>query len=190
MEATENRSTLIGRRRLVELIRKVSYGDDRAFSELHALTIHKMRKTAGAVGSPYIDLEDILQESYLKIWRHASRFDPDRSSPISWMSVIVRNTAIDAMRPTRLRTTDLEEATSIADGADGTVDDFDYGNARPIAATVIDRLPVDRRRLLTLAYLEGQSRKALAERFDVPVGTIKTWLRRTLQSVREDCLQT
>ena len=78
------------------------------------------------------------------------------------------------------------------DGAgDGynTFDNFDYGNARAIAATVIDRLPADRRQLPSLAYLEGQGRKALARRFDVPLGTIKTWLRRTLQSARKDCLQ-
>ena len=56
------------------------------------------------------DIEDVLQDAYLKIWRHASRFDPDRASPISWMSVIVRNTAIDAVRPVRIPTTDLDDA--------------------------------------------------------------------------------
>ena len=177
-----------GRRHLMELMRKASSGDDRAFSELHVLTINKMRKTALSVSSASTDLEDVLQEAYLKIWRHASRFDPDRASPISWMSTIVRNTAIDAVRPARIPTTDLDDAAFIADPAGQTDDDFDYAHAGPIAAEVIGRLPEDRRSLLSLAYLHGESRDALAERFGVPVGTIKTWLRRTLETVKVDCL--
>ena len=188
MEAARTCSAAVGRNYLADLMRRVSLGDDRAFSELHALTIHKMRKTALSVSSASADIEDVLQDAYLKIWRHASRFDPDRASPISWMITIVRNTAIDAVRPVRIPTTDLEHALSIADTAGQTDDDFDYGRARPIAAEIIGRLPDDRQQLLSLAYLEGESRMALAERFVVPVGTIKTWLRRTLESVRTDCL--
>lgn len=188
METARNCSAAIGRNHLSDLIRRASAGDDRAFSELHTLTIRKMRKTALSVNSASIDIEDVLQDAYLKIWRHASRFDPDRASPISWMTTIVRNTAIDAVRPVRVPTTDLEHAASIADTTGQAEDEFDYGRARPIAAEVIGRLPDDRRTLLSLAYLEGESRMALAERFDVPVSTIKTWLRRTLENVRTDCL--
>jgi RNA polymerase sigma-70 factor (ECF subfamily) len=190
MEVARTCSAAIGRHHLVDLVRRVSSGDDRAFSELHALTIHKMRKTARSVSSASADIEDVLQDAYLKIWRHAPRFDPDRASPISWMTTIVRNTAIDAVRPARIPTTDLEHAASIADTAGQTDDDFDYGRARPIAAEIIGKLPDDRRQLLWLAYLEGESRMALAARFGVPVSTIKTWLRRTLESVRTDCLLT
>ena len=188
MEARRTCSAAVGRNYLADLMRRVSLGDDRAFSKLHALTIHKMRKTALSVSSASADTEDVLQDAYLKIWRHASRFDPDRASPISWMITIVRNTAIDAVRPVRIATTDIEHAFSIADTTDETDDEFDYARARPIAAEIIGRLPDDRQQLLSLAYLEGESRMALAERFDVPVSTIKTWLRRTLESVRTDCL--
>ena len=59
-------------------------------------------------------------------------------------------------------------------------------NAR-IAATAIRQLPEDRQALLSLAYIDGESRQSLSERFGVPVGTIKTWLRRTLETVRTDC---
>jgi RNA polymerase sigma-70 factor (ECF subfamily) len=167
---------------------RASLGDDRAFSELHALTINKMRKTALSVSLAPADIEDVLQDAYLKIWRHASRFDPERASPISWMTTIVRNTAIDAVRPARIPTTDLDAAIFVADSSGQTDDDFDYARARPIAAEIIGRLPDDRRTLLSLAYLQGESRTVLAERFGVPVSTIKTWLRRTLEAVKVDCL--
>lgn len=190
METQRTCLAAAGRNHLADLMRRVSSGDNRAFSELHALTIHKMRKTALSVSPASADIEDVLQDAYLKIWRHASRFDPNLASPISWMTTIVRNTAIDAVRPVRIPTTGIEHAFSIADTDDQTEDDFDYGRARPIAAEIIGRLPDDRQQLLSLAYLEGESRMALAARFGVPVSTIKTWLRRTLVSVRTDCLLT
>ena len=160
-------------------------GEDAAFSELYALTSRKMRKTARAVCASGAELEDILQDAYLKIWRNAPNFNPDRSSPISWMAVIVRNTAIDALRLKTLPTTDLDLALLVPEPVpDG---DFDYDRARPIAATAIRQLPDDRQALLSLAYIDGESRQSLSDRFGVPVGTIKTWLRRTLETVRTDC---
>ncbi|GLH79855.1 hypothetical protein SSBR45G_47640 [Bradyrhizobium sp. SSBR45G] len=135
------------------------------------------------------DLDDILQDGYLKIWRHAASFDPSRASPITWMCTIMRNTAIDALRATGVPTSELDEALSIADPtAADTGDDFDYAQAEPIAREALERLPEERRRLLALAYLEGESRTRLSERFGVPVGTIKTWLHRSLIAVRKDCL--
>lgn len=169
------------------LIARAAKGDDDAFAELYALTSRKMRKTISTVSPRGADIEDILQDAYFKIWRNAQNFDPDRSSPISWMSVIVRNTAIDALRLKTLPTTDLDLALSIPEPLPDSADDFDYDRARPIAATAIRQLPHDRQTLLSLAYIDGESRQSLSERFGVPVGTIKTWLRRTLETVRTDC---
>lgn len=184
---TANARNTDARDYLSRLIARTADGDDAAFSELYALTQRKMRKTARAVCAAGAELDDILQDAYLKIWRNAPCFDPDRSSPISWMSVIVRNTAIDAARLKVLPTTDLDQALMIAEPSQDTAEAFDYDRARPIAARVIARLPDERQQLLSLAYLEGESRQSLSERFGVPVGTIKTWLRRTLETVRTDC---
>jgi RNA polymerase sigma-70 factor (ECF subfamily) len=183
-----NASNSEGRDHLSFLIAQAAGGEDAAFSELYALTHRKMRKTAYSVCARGADVEDILQDAYLKIWRNSPHFDPERSSPISWMSVIVRNTAIDAGRLKTLVTTDLDHALQVAEPVRDTGDEFDYDRARPIAATAIRQLPDDRQRLLSLAYIEGESRQSLSERFGVPVGTIKTWLRRSMETVRADCL--
>ena len=180
-------STAEGRDHLSFLIARAGEGEDAAFSELYALTSRKMRKTARTVCARGTEVEDILQDAYLKIWRNAPNFDPDRSSPISWMSVIVRNTAIDTLRLKTLPTTDLDFALLVPEPAPDGADDFDYDRARPIAATAIRQLPDDRQALLSLAYIDGESRQSLSARFGVPVGTIKTWLRRTLETVRTDC---
>jgi RNA polymerase sigma-70 factor (ECF subfamily) len=168
------------------LIKRSAAGEQAAFSRLHALTRGKMRATARAVLPATADIDDVLQEAYLKIWRNAGNFDPARSSPISWMSVITRNTALDAARRPRLATAELELATDIPIVADEQ-DDFDYAFAQRVASHVIGRLPEERRKLLSLAYLEGYSREALSQIFGAPKGTIKTWLRRTLEGVSVDC---
>ncbi|PNB45052.1 RNA polymerase subunit sigma-70, partial [Pseudomonas sp. FW305-130] len=84
--------------RLSDLLARVGRGDQRAFAELFAATRNKLRKTARPFAPVNADLDDLLQDAYLKIWKHAAHFDPGRSSPITWMCAIMRNTAIDAAR--------------------------------------------------------------------------------------------
>ncbi len=174
-------------RHLATLLEQVGGGDTRAFAELHALTRRKLRRTAASVCPASCDVEDVLQDSYLKIWRAASSFDPGRASPISWMCTIVRNTALDANRAKKVVLADLEDAMAVPAPAEDA-DEFDYEFARQITVEALSGLPEDRRRLLSLAYFEGVSRHSLAEQFGVPVGTVKTWLRRALESIRADCL--
>jgi RNA polymerase sigma-70 factor (ECF subfamily) len=174
--------------RLSDLLARVGRGDQRAFAELFAATRNKLRKTARPIAPVSADLDDLLQDAYLKIWKHAAHFDPGRSSPITWMCAIMRYTAIDAVRLKQMPMADFDEALSVAEISDGE-DPFDYDLAQPIAARAIQRLPDQRRELVSRAYLDGESRLMLAQRFGVPVGTIKTWLRRTLEAVRRDCVE-
>jgi len=175
--------------KLPELLARVSAGETRAFAELHTLTRGRLRRIALAVGAAPHDVDDILQESFLKVWRNAARFDSGRATAMAWMSAIVRHTAIDHLRTRRQPNVELDEALAVAAAAGPSpTEDFDYVSAEPIARGVLARLPEDRRRLVALAYFEGESRASLSRRFGVPVGTIKTWLHRTILAVRKDCL--
>lgn len=173
---------------LADLIGRVSCRDPQAFARLHALTRNKMRKTANAVCGRSSDIDDILQEAYLKIWRNAGKFDPARASAIAWMSAIIRNTAIDALRTGQRQTSRLENAIAVSEILNRPDEDFDREAAEPLVTQALARLPEDRRRLIAAAYIDGESRATLSRRFGVPVGTIKTWLRRGLETVRADCL--
>jgi RNA polymerase sigma-70 factor, ECF subfamily len=173
---------------LSHLLYRISREDSRAFTDLYASTRDKMRKTALAVCGSSPDVDDILQIAYVKIWQNSARFDPDRASPITWMCSILRNTAIDLVRVKSLPPADLEEALAMPNPPDTSAEDsFDYEAAAPIAIEALGKLREDRRRLIILAYLAGESRLVLSRRFGVPVGTIKTWLHRTLMSLRENC---
>jgi len=174
-------------RHLATLLEQVGRGDARAFAALHALTYRKLRRTAASVCPLSSDVDDVLQDSYLKVWRAASSFELARASPISWMCTIVRNTALDLIRTKKMPLANIDDAMNIpAPGADE--DEFDYELAKQITVEALSSLPEDRRRLLSLAYFEGISRHSLAEQLGVPVGTVKTWLRRALESIRADCL--
>lgn len=175
--------------KLPELLARVSAGETRAFAELHTMTRGRLRRIALAVGASPHDVDDILQDSFLKIWRNAVRFDPGRAPAMAWMSAIVRHTAIDHLRTRRQPSVELDKALMVPTAAGPSqTEDFDYASAEPIARGALARLPEDRRRLVALAYLEGESRASLSRRFGVPVGTIKTWLHRTILTVRKDCL--
>ncbi len=172
-----------------ELLARVACGETRAFAELHTLTRGRLRAIVLAAGASPHDVDDILQESYLKVWRNAARYDSRRAPVMAWMSTIARNTAIDHLRTRRQPAFELDEAILVPAASDAPrVEDFDYARAEPIAWGALARLPEDRRRLVALAYLEGESRASLSRRFGVPVGTIKTWLHRTIMAVRKDCL--
>lgn len=173
---------------LAELLRRAAHNDARAFARLHAATSAKMRRTVLAVCARSPDVDDILQDAYVKIWRHAASFDAGRACAITWMCAIARNTAIDAVRGRKLPTLELDDALGVPNPPDtAEADEFDYALAGGIAFQALERLPDARRELLARAYLEGESRLSLARRFGVPVGTIKTWLRRTLEAVRKEC---
>ncbi len=105
--------------RLSALLRRAGNGDQRAFAELHASTRNRLRKTALSVSPSIVDLDDLLQEAYLKIWKHAASFDPERASPITWMCTIMRNTTIDALRLKQVATADLDEALFVPDAGVG-----------------------------------------------------------------------
>jgi RNA polymerase sigma-70 factor, ECF subfamily len=174
--------------KLSHLLQRISRQDRRAFTELYGLTRHKMQKTAFMICRSSPDIDDILQIAYVKIWRNSAQFDPDRATPIAWMCGILRHTAIDLVRVKRLPQADMEEALAIPNPPDASADDpFDYEAAAPLAIAALEKLPEDRRTLIVLAYHRGESRRVLSQRFGVPVGTIKTWLHRTLMSLREDC---
>lgn len=133
--------------------------------------------------------EDVLQESFVKIWRFAASYRPEASPPLTWMAAVARNTAIDGMRRKTevLFAVDEEgrsEAENIADPA--TLQPTDALDMRALHRC-LDSLDVEQRSVVTLAYVDGYSREELADRFERPVGTIKTWLHRGLAKLK-DCL--
>lgn len=125
--------------------------------------------------------EDALQKSFLKIWNNIEQYDSDKTTLFTWMSLIVQNTSIDIRR---LKKFQIEEKS----------DSFDT-NAHSIEKVFIDTDGIDTRKMieglddkyafvLEHLYLKGYSQSELADEFDIPIGSIKTKIKKSIQILR------
>lgn len=163
-----------------ELIVAVAAGDRVAFRALYDRLSGRVMATAMRILRDRSLAEDAAQETFVKIWRHAGKFDPKRGSPLAWVGIIARNAALD-------------QASSVRGVATETTADFDLGayDAEPIDAQLIrclQNLPEPRGEALVLMYVHGLTHQELAEKMSKPLGTIKSWLRRGALELRE-CLR-
>jgi RNA polymerase sigma-70 factor (ECF subfamily) len=130
--------------------------------------------------------EEVLQETYVKVWQNAEKFSPDAGKPIVWLSAVARNAAIDRLRGERIaRASGSDDEAVLARLA--APDAIDIGS-REALRRCLSGLDEEAQRCVVLAYCSGFSREELAERFGRPVGTIKTLLHRSLKQLRE-CLE-
>ena len=178
-----------GRAVLLQLIAEVARGEKSAFARLYGLTHAKLLGVALRILRDRAIAEDVLQESYVKIWRHAASYDAAIASPMTWMATIIRHGAIDALRKRQIEAFSSEEELSALPSNDpDPVDEMHLARLRPKALAAFARLPEDKRRLIMLAYLRDRSRQELAVRFGVPANTVKTHLRRALLEMRATML--
>jgi len=170
---------------LATLIAATARADQAAFAELYNLTKAKLFGIALALTRRRELAEDVLQDAYMRVWRHAASYDPGRAAPITWMATIVHNLAIDVLRSQHTQPTggDDELAALPAEGVD-VLNEMQMSGDRQRAFAALKSLDPMKRRLIVAAYVHGESRSELARRFDVPVGTIKSWLRRATLEVR------
>jgi RNA polymerase sigma-70 factor, ECF subfamily len=130
----------------------------------------------------------VLQETYSKIWEAAADFDREKGSPLAWMATIARNLAIDQARRARPLSLDsLSEAYEPAADFEDPLAGRERQEAYAALLRCLTGLEPKMREMVLLAYYRGASRPALAAKFNIPVGTVKTWLRRTLAQLK-DCL--
>ena len=174
-----------GRTALLQLIGEVASGNKSAFARLYGLTHAKLLGVALRILRDRALAEDVLQESYVKVWRHAASYDPSIASPMTWMATIVRHGAIDALRKRQLEALGSEdEMATIPSGDPDPVEEMHLARLRPKALAAFAKLPAEKRRLIMLAYLRDRSRQELSQRFGVPANTVKTHLRRALLELR------
>lgn len=129
--------------------------------------------------------EDILQDVYMKIWRRASTYRPDKGKPITWLCAIARNSAIDVVRRegrmTEIGDDVLENFADDAQLADDWLCDMEDHEA---LRECIETLRDDHRKSIRLAYFEGYTYSELANHIGVPIGTVKSWISRGLTGLK------
>lgn len=177
------------RNQISELILRVALKDRVAFDRLYAATSTKLFGTCLRVLNDRPEAEDVVQEVFVKIWLKADRFAVTGQSPMSWLIAVARHQAIDRLRMRREAVGGLDDAAlEIRDPAPGP-------EASAVAAAenrrldgCLEQLEADKAGAVRAAYLDGDSYADLSARYDVPLNTMRTWLRRSLMRLKE-CLQ-
>jgi RNA polymerase sigma-70 factor (ECF subfamily) len=168
---------------------RVATGDRSAFGVLYQRTAAKLFASCRRILGSEAAAEDAVQEAYVRIWRRAGDFDSGVASPIAWMTTIARHAAIDIVRRGAERISGVSDEldAELADRLGDAAADPARLAAGTGLATCLDRLETDKRGMVLLAYCYGWSREELSRRFDRPVATVKTILRRSLILLKE-CL--
>jgi RNA polymerase sigma-70 factor (ECF subfamily) len=187
---------------LARLLGRTGLGDRAAFAALYERTSAHLHAVVLRIQRDRGQAEDILQEVYVNVWRAARSFDAAQSQPLTWLTSIARNRAIDSLRRSQARpqvqshapggAREEEEEESvydrIADEAAGPLDLLDRASDARALSACMDQLSAAQRQSLALAFYQGLSHSEVAEQMREPLGTVKSWVRRALLALK-DCLQ-
>lgn len=162
-------------------IARVGTGDRAALRRVYDATSSRLFGICLRLAGDRNAAEDALQETFLRVWRRADRFDPDRASAMTWLALVARGVAIDGRRAAG-RSADGQEALAALPVADGL--DVEEGYT---LNDCLERLDEGQSRYIRSAFYDGYSYDELARDADMPVGTMKSRIRRGLAALRR-CL--
>jgi RNA polymerase sigma-70 factor (ECF subfamily) len=173
---------------LAALLDGVARGDRLALSALYERTSAKLYGICLRLLGSDAEAQDALQETYVTVWRNAARFDQDKAGAITWLAVVARNKAIDRLRRRSLPSEAIDAAADIADDSPTAFDVVQRSQDAARLLACLDELDEKPRGMIRAAFLDGASYSELAEREGVPLGTMKSWIRRGLLRLR-GCLE-
>ncbi len=174
---------------LAEALMRVGDGDRAALAEVYSQTCAKLFGICLRICCDRQAAEDVLQEVYLTVWKRASGFEPGRASPITWLATIARNRAIDWRRATGNRVmAPIDDIAPLADSAPLASDALLAAEGEARLHLCLNALDDRQRNAIRTAFFDGATYAELAERQSVPVGTMKSWIRRGLMRLKE-CLE-
>lgn len=174
-----------GKDEVEALIARVALGDRQAFARLYDATSGKLLAVCLRVLNDRAAAEDSVQDVYVKVWNNADRYRVTGHSPMTWLITIARNTAIDRLRARRPDRDLADYGDRIAAAGPGPEQSAVAASEAERILRCLDELEADRRAAIVGAYLDGETYRQLADRLDVPLNTMRTWLRRGLAAVRE-----
>jgi RNA polymerase sigma-70 factor (ECF subfamily) len=161
------------------LVERVARGDSAALRTLYERHAARAMAVALRVLGARTESEEIVQETFVEIWKRAREFDVTRGSAASWISTIARSRAIDRVRArgASARTLSAIAVEPPPAAAASPLEDVEQRLQRERISSALGELPVEQRRTIELAYFEGFSYREIAERTGEALGTVKTRAR-------------
>jgi RNA polymerase sigma-70 factor (ECF subfamily) len=175
---------------LVAALKRVAGGDRAGLQTAYRLTSAKLFGVCLRILHERAEAEDVLQEVYLTVWQKAADFDPARASPMTWLITIARNKAIDRLRAggQSRRMEPIDAAAEIADAAPLAEESLSQSEANARLKACLGGLAANEQNALRGAFFDGNTYEELAMRMNVPLGTMKSWIRRALLKLKA-CLE-
>ncbi len=173
---------------LVDLLGRTALGDRAAFARLYQATRSKLFGVSLRIVRERHLAEEVLQDSFVSIWNHASDYARAKSAPTTWMTAIVRNRSLDVVRRSREEPDidDRLQAGLVDESASPGRESLERADAHSLRHC-LDQLEAEQRQTIALAFFHGLTHSELAAHLRRPLGTVKTHIRRGLQKLR-DCL--
>jgi RNA polymerase sigma factor (sigma-70 family) len=172
----------------------VAQGDAEAFRLLYDETSSKLFGFALRILIKGELAEEVLQESYISIWNNAASYQPALAAPLTWMTTIVRNKAFDALRRAGANGVDIDGDVfdpavmdALASSMPTPLEALQLSGDAKSLALCLKRLEGLHQQAIALAFYHDLSHSEVAEHLKLPIGTIKTWIRRGLERLRS-CL--
>jgi RNA polymerase sigma-70 factor (ECF subfamily) len=172
---------------LADILRLVAAGDRVAFRRLYDARSARLFGIALRITRQSALASDAVHDALLQVWRNAGRFDPDRGDPEAWLVSLVRYRALDISRR-RAREVSGDDVPEQVDPDPDPLARLAASRDGVALRSCLETLEPDRRRIILRAFVEGLSHSDVAEQESMPIGTVKSWIRRGLQSLR-NCLE-
>jgi RNA polymerase sigma-70 factor, ECF subfamily len=184
MDSDTNRTVIVA------ALARIPSGDRTALQTIYRLTSTKLFGVCLRILGERSEAEDVLQDVYLTVWGKAADFDPERASPMSWLIAIARNRAIDRLRAAGRgrRMERIDAAAELPDPAPGADGVLERQQDRSRLHVCLGRLAEHERAALGGAFFDGNTYEELAQRMSVPLGTMKSWIRRAMFKLKA-CLE-
>jgi RNA polymerase sigma-70 factor (ECF subfamily) len=172
--------------RLRDFLEAIAEGDRSAMEHLYSATSDKLYGVVLRILRKPELADEALADAYLRIWREAAHYAPVLLDPVSWLVMHARRAALDlARKRAELGHEELAEASEQAVETEGEDSERVVSDELKQLLACMARLSPDPRLMLLLAYYDGWSHTELAIEFDAPPGTIRTWMLRGLEQIRE-----
>ena len=174
---------------LATLLSRCALGDQQAFERLYRATSSKLFAVALRILRRQDWAEEVLQEAFVNIWNHAPDYASEKAAPLTWMTHIVRNRALDWLRRPQREDAVAEEVQSAwQDESAGLFERLALARDAVALNGCLERLEAKQRQMIALAFWHGLAHSELAQHMQQPIGTVKTWMRRGLMMIRK-CLE-
>jgi RNA polymerase sigma-70 factor (ECF subfamily) len=180
----------VAERQLAALTARVARQEEAALGELYDATVAKLFSLAGAILRNPADAEEVVCDTYTQVWQTAGLYDASRGTTMGWLVTICRSRALDLLRQRRVRERTAgaaEELGAELPFAEPSPDDIIESVRQNTAVhRALAALPAVRRRAVALAFFQGLSHEEIAQVMGLPIGTVKSHIRRALGALKAE----